>query len=922
MKRKNQDMKIKQFILLFFVIVSSCVTTIDASVLDFFQDAPQVASQDQKGYEATPSDNVPSAAPPLVNVVATGTSIVETEVAQEPAAQETVETSTIVTNTQVAPEAIEAGAAIPAVEPALPEIVEASEVEQSATPLPLETPQEAVVTETKTPLVVVESAESVRPPEPVKTTLSQAAYLGSYLEPWRLGPDESIEFLFENAELSTLISYIEEKFQITFIIDDNLKPLPKNGKSIMGTKISFKTHAPLSKKDAWNIFVTFLDMAGLSPVPGPAERVYRLVASKDPKSPTDASRSPLPTLINVDPSLIPDNDTLIRYIYIAENTTLDAIVATIDMLRSAASPNAIRVPELNAVIVTDRGSNVRAMLAIIKELDQPNAQEGIAVVRLERADAVKAAKLYADFANKETAHGMAARILGSRKSSTAEYFPRGAKVIPEARTNSLIILGTREALEIITQFIRKVIDRYDDRPDTPRYIYQLKFLDAENLASVLTEALKFKEGSEATKSGGVRDGDKYFQQIAITAEPTTNKLIINADYDDYVKIHQLLESIDIEQPQVALRFFLLSIEVTDDLALGTQLRNKIPGPNTLLGDNVNFQTSGLAGVNSSIVERTVGTGATRLLGDLVKLASLAPIGSTVLTLGSDVFGVWGILNILQRYTKVSVISNPFMVTANKYPAVFKLGEIRRVVDSTIFAQTTQNAEKDLPAVLNLNITPQVASDGLITLDVYFNLEQFTDANIDSSNGNRTVRRLETSVIVADNEVLALGGLIRETVTEQESSIPVLGSIPIIGPILFKNRAQTKIKTSLLLLIQAEILYPVKNNLNARLLTEEKIYDVLTVAKDIREEHGIRDPINRTFFGDRIPESETFITDFVDSRNVYTVEAAEARLEKKAAAAAMDTANTTTTNTHTDAKNNNNPPMITPRTRGRKPKASP
>ena len=104
-------------------------------------------------------------------------------------------------------------------------------------------------------------------------------YLNEFLKPWQLGnPDELIEFEFENAELASLVTYIEKKFHLTpFIIDDQISPLPNGGKAVMGTKISFRTYKPMSKKGAWDIFLTFLDMAGLAVVPGLSKMCIELL---------------------------------------------------------------------------------------------------------------------------------------------------------------------------------------------------------------------------------------------------------------------------------------------------------------------------------------------------------------------------------------------------------------------------------------------------------------------------------------------------------------------------------------------------------------------------------------------------------------------------------------------------------------------
>lgn len=697
-------------------------------------------------------------------------------------------------------------------------------------------------------------------------------YLGTYLEPWEGDPHDLVEFLFENAELSTLLQYVEQRFNVTFILDDSLQPLPQGGKSIAGTKISFKTHKPLSRKDAWDLFVTFLDMAGLAPVPGPGKRTYKLLPSVDPKAPRNATHSPLPTFIGVDPSMVPNNDTRIRYIYFVSNASLDVITNVLNMMKSATSPDLRSLPELNAIIITDKASNIKGMLAVVKELDQANMPESLAVIKLKRTDATKAAQLYGALASKTQDQSFAAQLFRTRRQPTAEYFSEFTRVIPEPRTNSLIVLGSRESIKKITDFIVNIVDQKDSLPEVPLYVYRLKYLDAATMAEILSSAVKFGENSPAGKVGGVRDEDKYLKKVTITAEKTTNTLVINADYEDYSKIFDLLQKLDIEQPQVALKVFILNVDLTDNKAFGMQIRNKIPGVAGLIGNDTNFQTSGLAGDTAvGIVENTAGTGATRLLGDLVKLASGIQPGSTVVSLGSDAFGVWGMLNMLETYTRFTIVANPFLVTTHKYPALFSIGESRRVQNTTAFGTASQNQLGfiSLDADLTVSITPQISRDGLVTLDVKVNLDQFTDTNVNSPNGNRTTKRVETSVIVADNEVLALGGLVRETTQVTSSRVPILGSIPLLGW-LFKNKTVQKLRSSLLILILPEIIQP-NNSDSANMFTRSKVLDAKDLLIENRSPSDNRDPIHRWFFHDNRQDDTNFIDRFTETKGLYTQE---------------------------------------------------
>jgi|GEM_PF-2379305 len=702
-------------------------------------------------------------------------------------------------------------------------------------------------------------------------------YLGEYLQPWEHSESQDmVEFLFDNAELSTLLQYVEERFNVIFILDDAIQPLPTGGKSIVGTKISFKTHKPLSRKDAWNLFVTFLDMAGLAPAPGPGKNVYKLMPSQDPKAARNVTHSPLPTFIGVDPSLIPNNDVRIRYIYFVENASLDVVTNVINMMKSVSSPDLRSLPELNAVIITDKAANIKDMLALIKELDQANMPESLAVIKLKRTDATKAAALYASLTAKSTDQSFGAQLFRTRRQSTAEYFSEYTRVIPEPRTNSLIVLGSRESIKKITDFIVTIIDQKDSLPEVPLYVYRCKFVDASSMEKILTQATKFQATSAAGKVGGVRDEDKYFKQVTITAEQSTNTLVINAEYDDYSKIFDLLQKLDVEQPQVALKVFILSIDLTDEKDFGIQLRNKIPGVAGLIGNDTNFQTSGLAGTvaGSGVIENTSSTssGATRLLGDLVSLASGIKQGSTIVSLGSDAFGVWGILNMLQTYTRLTVVANPFLVTTHKYPALFSIGESRRVQNTTAFGTSSIDATGfiSLDADLSVSITPQIGRDGLITLDVKINIDQFTDSNPLSTDGNRTTKRIETSVIVADNEVLALGGLIKETTRMTTTGIPILSSIPLLGW-LFKNKNKQIVRSSLLILIMPEVIEPT-NIANAESFTRSKILDAKDTLSELKNPSYNRDPVHRWMFHDNENNDSQFVDNFTSTKGRYTQDA--------------------------------------------------
>ncbi|MGD9302342.1 MAG: type II secretion system protein GspD, partial [Desulfobacterales bacterium] len=79
------------------------------------------------------------------------------------------------------------------------------------------------------------------------------------------------------------------------------------------------------------------------------------------------------------------------------------------------------------------------------------------------------------------------------------------------------------------------------------------------------------------------------------------------------------------------------------------------------------------------------------------------------------------------------------------------------------------------------------------------------------------RTVDTTVIVRDNQTIVIGGLIDDTTTINESKVPVLGDVPILGW-LFRDRSETKQKTNLYVFLTPRV---IKNPIEAASVMQEK-----------------------------------------------------------------------------------------------------
>lgn len=682
---------------------------------------------------------------------------------------------------------------------------------------------------------------------------------------------ETIEFNFEDADITTFLTQISELFDATFITDDIIDPITPGAKSLKGNKISFKTHKPLTKKAAWDLFLTFLDLAGFALVPEATAGIYRVVTAEK------AQKFPVPTYIGIDSNELPDNDQVIRYVYFIENARIDTIK---DVVNNLKSPNAhaLILQEIRALVITDRAYNIRSLMEIIHELDQVIMPQAMSVLKLINADASEVKALY-DTITKSDESQQPKTF--ARKQPTAIYFPENARIIADPRNNALIIFGSADAIKKIEDFIKKHVDIELEKPYSPLHTYQLRYASAVTVADIMNNMSQFGAETAAGKAGGVRGGDKYIKSMTFTPEPTTNTLVIKGDYEDYIKALEIIKKLDAPQPQVAVEALLLAIDFDDQRELGAQIRSRVPESNGLLGNNVAFQTSGLrlGGSPKGIVTNNSGPGSDRLLGNLISLVQNAVAGNTVISLGADIFGVWGIFGILQSIVNAQVVSNPFLVASNKTKSTVSVGQVRRVVTSNVLAgSNNEEAFGDFSANIKLEVTPQINSDGMIVLTLSVLYENFLSPATNATEVAKQTRQIDTRTIVADQEVIVIGGLIQNIVTENLTKVPILGDIPILGW-FFKNKRIDIVKRNILVLISTRIIEPeITSDVDAH--TQLKLRDYYETVEGLSDIAEHRDPIYKRFFENRQEASANVIEDFLFNRVQADKEAPDKKLPNK------------------------------------------
>jgi general secretion pathway protein D len=717
-----------------------------------------------------------------------------------------------------------------------------------------------LATQVDLPKIENPAAEITHNTAPAK--LHRAAAPASALED---NDEETVEFYFEDADIDNLLKQISSLYDVVFITDDMISPMLTDKKALKGNKLSFKTHKPLTKKAAWNLFLTFLEMSGFTLTTESKPNIYRVV-----QIPSGSSvKAPIPAYIGIDPSKLPTNDQIIRYVYFVQNTSINTIFPIVDQLRSSAAGAPVQLTDLQAIMITDKAYNIVSLMEIITELDRVAMPQAMSVLKLKRADAKDVKELYEKLTNASD-EGVASRLF-PRKQQTTAYFPETdrLRIFDYPRTNALILLGTEDAIRKVEEFVIKHVDIDVTAPYPPIRVHNLRYADAEQIAAIMKDVTNYSQDTEAGKSGGVRGEDKYIKKMTFTAEPTSNRLIIEGDEEDYLMVKEILDKLDEQQPQIAIEALLLSVSINDNKQLGAQLRSKAPGgTDGLLGNTVKYATSGLYGTAGVQVAPAgvpgAESGANRLLANLINLAIGAPTGSTVVSLGKDAYGVWGLIQALQTVSNTQIIATPFLVATNKTNAKVTVGQTRRVTVATVVASSPQpvNSQDDKAANVILDVTPQINSDGMIVLKLKITVDQFADAtNYTSATVN--TKTLETETVVSNGEVLALGGLIQNSAQLNMSQTPILGKIPILGW-LFKNREDAQQRNNLLVLMCARILPP-QSTYEADKFTKNRILAYHTSLAEMINPTISSDPVNKFFFEQKTDSTERIMENFMFNR---------------------------------------------------------
>lgn len=599
--------------------------------------------------------------------------------------------------------------------------------------------------------------------------------------------EQKVTFNFVDVELPVITKFISEITKKNFIFDERVKG-----------KITIIAPSKISINDAYNLFLSVLELKGFTIVPSGVD-AYKIIPSSEAKQRgIEVAKDREPVKENYIARLIP-----LKHISSEEAIKFIQPLVSRDGYSSAFGPG-------NLILVIDSGLNIEKILSVIDNIDQPAMREIPEIIYLKYGSADAVARIINE--------GMA------KKKVTPQVSAEEPKAVSDSRLNAVILFGDRNSRETM----KSLIDLLDVPPREAQgriNVYFLENADATEMVKSLENVIKASQTQrQVTATPGAPPVTPFEAAgaINITADKATNALIIVASPSDYQNLLQVIKQLDRRRRQVYVEAMIVEASVDKLRELGAKWRvmARSQGEPVVIGGFGTLDPSSVQSVIYGLEGVTLGG-----MGNFLKIPVITTDANgnpTVTDL--TVPGFAALFSLDDFRDAVNVLSTPQILTSDNKEAEIVVGEnvpfiSKRERDLTTTATVLSSIErKDVG--ITLKITPQITEGDYVKLDIYqeiSSLKQDSETILINIGPTTTKRSTKTSVVVKDRETVVIGGLMQEREEENLRKMPILGDIPVLGW-LFKHKRTEKKKTNLLVFLTPHI---VKDSERLTELTREK-----------------------------------------------------------------------------------------------------
>ncbi len=577
----------------------------------------------------------------------------------------------------------------------------------------------------------------------------------------------------KDADIQALIATVSEITGKNFIVGPNVQG-----------KVTVVSARPMKADEIYDVFLSVLRVHGYAAIPAGSmiKIVPEAVAQQDGSGGLNGTHPH-------------ETDEIVTQIVPVKHVSATELVPILRPLMPQGA-QLIAHPASNSLVISDRAGNVERMISIIQRIDTVS-DSGVDVIPLQHASAAEVARILTQLAD-------------TKGIDTADQ----PHVYADERTNSILLSGGKSGRLRLRALIAHLDTPISDGGETQ--VVYLNYANAKDLVPIL-------EGVAATLTGEAPPNAKAAAAGAATSSTAStatiqahegdNALVITAPPAVFRSLDAVIRQLDIRRAQVLIEAVIA--EVSDETAneLGVQWQVPLGDSSHVVGGtNFTGNTPGnnilnaTAGLNSSGGPvSTVGNGF-----NLGYLDTISVNGTKLLSLG-------GLVSALRSNGKNNILSTPSIMTLDNQEAMIKVGQEVPFLTGSYTTNTGSSSNSTTTGIgnpfqtiqrkdvgLTLTVTPHINSGDSVRLDIHQEVSSLSPPVQGAVDLVTNKREIKTTVLVKNDSLLVLGGLISDNVKDSVQKVPALGDIPLIGN-LFRYRSNDHQKQDLMVFLHPRIL---------------------------------------------------------------------------------------------------------------------
>ena len=554
-----------------------------------------------------------------------------------------------------------------------------------------------------------------------------------------INAQDSFILNYEDVDIKKVSQDIAQFSKKTIILDPRVKG-----------KITIYSNANLNRDQVWDVYLRTIQVNGFGAI---SEDGFLRVVPENEATRDMTSES---SLGGFETAVIP----LI-------NRSTEEILPMIKPITGRQS-HLSNIPSINSILLVDRASNVNRIRNLLNDLDKNNTAK-ISILKLNNLSSIEAVRIL--------------DRLKTQNNPTINQFI----AIPFTPSNSVIL----SANDLITNNITNTLNSLDKdiMSDDSMDVIYLKYAQAKDISAILNSI----SGSFISDAEG--------KKTVITHHEKTNSLVISSAEDNLNSIRNIVSKLDIRRAQVLVEAIVVDLSEKAATRLGVEAIYSGNDEDSIPIGITRFSGSGadlLAIAGAADDESNVTLTNTAVSSLLNTQGLVAGFGD--LTKGKDNFV--GILNAIAEDTDSNILSTPSILAMDNEPARLFIGQEIPITTGESLGTNNSNPFRTTSRQevgIELEITPQINEGASVILNIKQGVSGVAGISQSGLDLITNKREIETTVLVDNNQIIVLGGLIDEDTQEVVSKVPLLGSIPLLGRIFQSSSTSTSTKNLMVFL---------------------------------------------------------------------------------------------------------------------------